>query len=493
MTASTEVASSSVPGVARYLVGNGYEVVREMEHLTKHVDRLPSCSPWNRRQHVTQDAAAHSVVRSPSAFGSPGVTLVRDARIYERRSAVRRSHNSARAGNLSRVTESLGSLPLPEDPTLAAWASVLNEAGYWAIVLDAGWRFVFFTDELLLTYGYVGASAAVLVGSHFFSAESSRFRGAGFSNRAAFLSMGRYMLTTTPGGHEELRQVVDPVLADLVDELQPEEVPIAWMARPEWTTAGADAAYAAVWLRIDGGDGQLAGFCVLIKPAAGMSDLGLAAVADLAHLARMHGVERPHRRPAAILMADLEASSPLARHLSTAQYFAFGRRFVRTADQCIIDAGGIVGRHAGDGVVAYFLAETAGSESAAARACVTAARALRDTLPDIAARSDIADADLSLRFGLHWGATLYIGRILSGGRSEVTALGDEANEAARIEACATGARTLASKSLIERLSGTDADALGIDTTHTTYTRLADLATATDKARRDAPSIAVCEV
>ena len=98
-----------------------------------------------------------------------------------------------------------------------------------------------------------------------------------------------------------------------------------------------------------------------------------------------------------------------------------------------------------------------------------------------------------MRFGLHWGATLYIGRILTAGRSEVTALGDEVNEAARIEACATGGRTLASKSLIERLNRADADALGLDTSHTTYTPLAELATATDKARRDAPSIAVCEV
>ena len=98
-----------------------------------------------------------------------------------------------------------------------------------------------------------------------------------------------------------------------------------------------------------------------------------------------------------------------------------------------------------------------------------------------------------MRFGLHWGATLYMGRILTAGRSEVTALGDEANEAARIEACATGGRALASKSLIERLNRADADALGLDTGHTTYTPLADLSTATDKARRDAPSIAVCEV
>jgi class 3 adenylate cyclase len=192
-------------------------------------------------------------------------------------------------------------------------------------------------------------------------------------------------------------------------------------------------------------------------------------------------------------MADQEASSLLSRRLSTEQYFVFNRRFIRAADQCIIDTGGIVGRHAGDGVVAFFLADTTGSESAAARACITAARTLRDALPAIAARSDITESDLSLRFGLHWGSTLYMGRILTGGRSEVTALGDEVNETARIEACATGGRALASKSLVERLTHADADALGLDTRHTTYALLADLPTATDKARRDAPAIAVCEV
>jgi class 3 adenylate cyclase len=225
-----------------------------------------------------------------------------------------------------------------------------------------------------------------------------------------------------------------------------------------------------------------------------MSKLATAAyTADPAHLERMRTVEIADRRPAAILMADLEASSPLARRLSTASYFAFVRRLVRSVDRCIIDAGGIVGRHAGDGIVAFFLADTAGSDSAAARACITAARAVRDTLSDVAARSELSLAECSLRFGLHWGATLYMGRIFTGGRSEVTALGDEVNEAARIEACATGGRTLVSKSLVERLNRADAYALGLDTRHTTYAPLAELATATDKARRDAPSIAVCEI
>jgi class 3 adenylate cyclase len=397
------------------------------------------------------------------------------------------------------------SFPLPDDPALSAWASALNEAGHWAIVLDANWRYVFRTEELQRTFSDMVGDSPVRfpLGSHLFSKEVNQHLAAtlggtwrdGEFRRAYFRDeLGPYVLASTPGGRDALRRVVDPELADLIEDLHPQEVPHTWIVRPVWTTAGADATGCDVWFRVEDGHGRVAGFCLLSKPAAGMSHLGaLSTIADLAHLERMRVVERPDRRPAAILMADLEASSPLARRLSTAQYFAFGRRLLRTADRCIIDAGGIVGRHAGDGVVAFFLADTTGSESAAARGCINAARNLRDLLPDIAARSELSDAEISLRFGLHWGATLYMGRILTAGRSEVTALGDEANEAARIEACASGGKTLASKSLIERLDRADADALGLDTGHTKYTPLADLSTATDKARRDAPSIAVCEV
>jgi class 3 adenylate cyclase len=400
------------------------------------------------------------------------------------------------------MRESFESLPLPEHPLLAAWALALNDAGYWAYVLDAEWRYVFATHELLSSYRDMGAPTTTPIGSHFFSAEYRQFIAEEVPGswaewevrRAWFLDVGRYVLAGTRGGREELRRVVEPALADLVDMLQPEDLPPVWINRSGFTTAGAEVTGSAVWIRIDDAHGHRVGACVLPKPGPGMSYLArAAATADLTHLERMRVVERPDRRPAAILMADLEASSPLARRLSSAQYFAFGRRLLRTADRCIIDAGGIVGRHAGDGVVAFFLAETTGSESAAARGCITAARDLRDRLPDVAARSELSDVEISLRFGLHWGATLYMGRMLTAGRIEVTALGDEANEAARIEACATGGRALASKSLIERLNRADADALGLDTGHTKYTPLADLSTATDKARRDAPSIAVCEL
>lgn len=392
------------------------------------------------------------------------------------------------------------SLPFPEHPLLAAWAGALNDAGYFANVLDARWRYVYDTDELLLSYRDGGLGDPP-IGAHLFSTAARRFvarLGGAWVSRAArrawFLDVGRYVLAETPGGRDELRGVVDPELAELVDQLHPEAAPPVWTNRSEHRTAGTESRGAAMWIRIDDAHGHRVGVCILPKPGAGMSHLARAALtADLSHLERMRLVEHPDRRPAAILMADLESSSPLARHLSTAQYFAFGRRLVRAADRCVIEAGGIVGRHAGDGVVAFFLAETLGSESGAARACITAARALRDALPAVAARSELRDPQISLRFGLHWGSTLYMGSILTRGRSEVTALGDEVNEAARIEACATQGRTLASKALVERLSRTDAVALDIDIVRTTYTPLAELATATDKARRDAPSIAVCDV
>ena len=401
------------------------------------------------------------------------------------------------------MSKAVESLPLPDDPALAEWAATLNKAGYWAQMYDARWRLVFVTDALRLSHGDTGAVTIQPIGVHFFSAEATRLAASVSRGRyvhpefrrAHFLETGPYVLASTPGGREELRRVVAPEFADLVDQLQPKDLPSAWPGQDVSSTfAGVDVAASASWFRIDDRDGNLAGLCELFIPAAGMSQLAAATFSvDLEHLERMQRVERPDRRPAAILMADLEASSPLARRLSTARYFAFVRRWIRAADRCVVDAGGIVGRHAGDGVVAFFLAETAGTESAAAKSSVIAARALRDTLADIAARSEIPTTELSLRFGLHWGATPYIGRILTAGRSEVTALGDEVNETARIEACATGGRTLASKSLIERLDRAEAETLGIDPSRITYTQLIDLDGATDKARRDAPAIAVCDI
>ena len=390
--------------------------------------------------------------------------------------------------------------PLPEDPALAAAALAISDTGHWGWIFDHRWRLAWVGEEIRLTFGALVELAPFEIGAPLLGPDwvrtSEGWRMGSNTvemNRLFLRGVGGLMLTDIPGGRDELREIVDPALADIVDELTPVEGPITSFTTEGFGISGAGDV-PVIAIRIRDADGRLAGTALISKPPAGMAMLAaMTFTADLGHIARMGLVAKAGRRPAAILFADLEASSPLSRRLSTASYFALGRRLVRAADQCVVDAGGLVGRHVGDGVGAFFLAETAGSESAAAYSCIAAARSLREALAEVAARSDLQPEDVILRFGLHWGANLYVGNIATAGRSEVNALGDQVNEAARIEACASGGLALASKDLVERLETDAAAALGLDPDHITYSALGDLATATEKARRDAPAIAVCEV
>ena len=393
-------------------------------------------------------------------------------------------------------------LPLPADPTLAAIAAGYEAAGACSRVTDAEGFHVYATREFMRWDGR--RLVPTDPPRHWFGPEVTAYMqrafGSDHTRQHEFLLLGPWVLFGTSGGREALRQRVDPSLVDLVDDIAPAPPPMIWSGNHvEGTgvtlrTFGERSDISIVTQRVNDSVGNLVGYVTDYRPTAGMSQVFSALqLADLRHVERMNAVARPGRRPGAILFADLEASTPLSKRVSTAQYFAFGRRLVRGIDQCLIDHGGIVGRHAGDGVTGFFLAETAGSESAAARSCIEAARALPGVVAAAVERSDLHDESVTFRFGLHWGARLYVGQIQTAGRSEVTALGDEVNDAARIEACATGGRTLASKDLLECLTTEDAEALGIDLRQTKYTVLAELPTATEKTRRDAPAIAVCEV
>lgn len=377
----------------------------------------------------------------------------------------------------------------------------INRAGHWAEISDASNLLVYVTDDLRQTYSGPNGLAPVPVGLFAWGPEALSIRlswtGLGTSTielwREVFKRNFPQTLAVTPGGRTELRTRVDPAFRDLVDELPDGDVlPARTYQMATAQVWGIDLGTWSTSFQVRAASGRLAGRVTLLKPAAGMSILGpVASLSDVRHFKRTQQVVTAARRPAAILSADLEASSPLARRLSTADYFTLARRLVRVADQCLVDAGGLVGRHLGDGVMAFFLAEVLGSESDAAKATIETSRALRNEAIDIAERSGLAPNDLVLRFGLRWGATLYVGLIKTVARSEVTALGDEVNEAARIEACASGGRALASKSLVERLDREATRSLELD--HVTYTPLGELATATEKARRDAPAIAVCDV
>lgn len=349
-------------------------------------------------------------------------------------------------------------LPLPADATLAAIAAEYEAAGACSIVADAEGSLVYATREFLRWDGH--RLVPTDPPQNWFGPEVTAYMqqafGSDHTRQHEFLLRGPWMLFGTPGVREVLRERVDPSLVDLVDDIDPAPPPMIWSGNHlEGTgtalrTFGERSDISIICLRINDSAGKYVGLVTDYRPTAGMSQVFSALqLADLRHVERMNAVARPGRRPGAVLFADLEASTPLSKRVSTAQYFAFGRRLVRGVDQCLIDHGGIVGRHAGDGVTGFFLAETAGSESAAARSCIEAARALPGVVAAAVDRSDLHDESVTFRFGLHWAARLYVGQIQTAGRSEVTALGDEVNDAARIEACASGGRTLASKDLLE--------------------------------------------
>jgi len=370
-------------------------------------------------------------------------------------------------------------------------------------MFDASFRYLFATEDWRRTVGGLTGLCSIPLGEFYFGTVAydvaDRWPIFGHSSdhaaqsREGFERAFPVLLSIYDGDREALRAASHPVFSDLIDDLPDSPTRLASTYQQTSASAwGIDMGNWITYLPVRDGDGVVIGYVRFTTPAAGMSLVGtVASGGDVRHLARVQDVVTADRRPAAILFADLEASTTLSRTLSTTDYFNLARRLVRAADQCVVDAGGVVGRHLGDGVTAFFLAETIGGESRAARSCIEAARSLREALPTIAARSNLDPDEVVFRFGLHWGSTLYVGLIKSIARSEVTALGDEVNEAARIEACAKGGRTLASKSLVERLSRQDAKDLGID--GVSYTLLGDLEGATDKARRDAATISVCDV
>ena len=392
------------------------------------------------------------------------------------------------------------SCPLPDDPILAEVARSLRDSHDWAWIVDRDWRLCYMTDEHRASFAGGIGMIPVPLGEYLFGSEMAGASAEWITglNRPdlwgpALRAVGGLMLSDSGETAERLRERVDPALHGVLDELGPTET-----AATSFLTAGAylgsQFQVVAKALRIRDATGAVRGTVFLFQPAIGMGVIGTMAFAlDPGHLKRMASVARPKRTPAAVLFADLEGSSVLSRTLSTANYFSLGRRIVRATDQCVVDAGGLVGRHVGDGIVAFFPSEEFDSESDAAKACIASARAVQEEMIGVATRSGLDPDDLVMRFGLHWGSTIHIGNITSAARFEVTALGDEVNEAARIEACASGGRILASKPLVERLDNGSATQLGIDRDHLTYTQLSDLATATEKARRDAPAIAVCEL
>jgi class 3 adenylate cyclase len=211
---------------------------------------------------------------------------------------------------------------------------------------------------------------------------------------------------------------------------------------------------------------------------------------------RMAQLQEPRRCQGAILFADLQGSTRLSRTLPTGTYFSLIRQLATQADTAIASNDGVVGKHAGDGVSGFFLVSE-GDASHVAASAIVAARTIQQqatvALKEIVEGADLDPAGFGMNVGLHWGASIFMGQLVPGGRLDVTALGDSVNECARIQEAADGGTLLVSTQLVEHLSEADAARLGIDLDRTVYRSISDLDGVSDKVAQDAGLIPVTKL
>ncbi len=392
-----------------------------------------------------------------------------------------------------------GPSPFPEHPDLRDIAEAMEAAGMLFEIYDARFRCAYFSSEWVRLGEWSDDEVRRQIGRSLIrralreDAEIIRIsRESGtawFTHNAPIM---RRFLDPADADFEETFDTTAPYAA----EVEPvASVPRAWYDRVSFPSnlrfrRSMLGDFHQVQLRISDDEGHFLGVVLLFRGVLPESLLQRLGRGEPRLFERMDRVSEPGRRQAAILFADLEASGVLSRHLSSRGYFELIRDLTDLIDGSVIARDGITGKHAGDGGSALFLAaDFDDSESGAARAAIETARAIRDGSEQLGPE----DVEVKVNVGVHWGATLMVGQVATSGRLEVTALGDQMNEGARIEAAATNGAILASKDLVERLDAADAQATGIEPDAIAYTTLSELDGASDKAIRDAGTIAVTPI
>lgn len=386
---------------------------------------------------------------------------------------------------------------LPENPRLAEWVRQLDPTRWPMLVCDERWRLVWVSDELK-AFVREFDEAKLGYGLHIVEAF---FRDSWMktitpeSQVRMFTQLMPYLLDDEEA--KALVERMDEPFSSLLGQIEPRPTPDVISSSFDYVTTDADAYQVdLVATTIRDEEGRMVGVWAVTYMAVRPNLMALLARGDEAMYERMAKLVEPGRRQAAIMFADLESSGTLSRRMPSTAYFRVVRDLTTTIDRIVAKRLGVTGKHAGDGVSAYFLVDDLGSPSKAAAAAVLAACEIREKAREIfegaAVGDDLGESDPGglMNIGLHWGGTLYMGQLVPGGRLDVTALGDEVNECARIQECARGATILASKALLEQLTDDEAAEAGIDPEKIVYQPLSETPGATDKAQRDAGGIAI---
>ncbi|MBO0849427.1 MAG: adenylate/guanylate cyclase domain-containing protein [Pseudonocardia sp.] len=384
------------------------------------------------------------------------------------------------------------------DPRLNQVVDSLSTGkGKVCVVLDSEYRLVWVSPELR---GFLGVDddAGLGLGRHILAAWTEPI----WRNSVTPESMLRLARAVSPpyARAEDLppdvRRSLPADVVRMLDEADPVPPPAVLSGSIDYVQPGLPpypVDYVAMTPRDE--QGRLIGTVVLMYLGLRPNLLALLGRGDEPMYERMARVIRPERRSTAILFADLQASGELSRTLPTAAYFGLIRELTTTFDTLVAEHLGIVGKHAGDGWTGFVLADDAGGPSAAVAGCIEVARQLRAYAADRAGatRGLPAQTMLDINAGVHWGPSVYLGQLVPGSRLEITALGDEVNECARIQQCARDGDLLVSKQALELLDPAAARRLDLDPGALTYVPLATMPTVTAKALRDAGTVPVTAI
>ena len=379
---------------------------------------------------------------------------------------------------------------------LSEWAERLDGLQWSALVVDEEWKLKW-VSRSLLQFLRVDEDADLGYGMNLAEAWTTREEWLGTatpeSRTQLFEDTAPYFVRAMIDQGHDPRELLAEPFASLVDQVEPAaEIPLLWSSSLEYRDPKDPdlPSYRVNFcaIRVNNDDGSPVGILFIFFIDLNPNLMTLLVRGDHQMHERMARLVDPQPQQAVVLFCDLHESGRLSRQLSSVAYFKMVRRLWTGIDAAIANQCGIVGKHAGDGASAFFLAEDLGSASSAATAAIRAARHIHEVSEEIF--RDVVDSKCLMKVGLHWGGSLYMGQLVPGGRLDVTALGDEVNEAARVQESAEPGSTLATKQLLERLESEDAEALKIDLETTRFTLLSELSSTTAKGRRDAGTLAV---
>ena len=376
------------------------------------------------------------------------------------------------------------------------WAEHLEKLRWSALIADSDWRLRWVSSQLKDFLG-AGENSDLGYGLHLVEAitkpqwintvhpdsQIEMFNDLAPFFLHDFTSRGRDLSGVIPDHFLPLVEAIDPI----------EELPYIYSSSFTYVDPEGDPELGVYrvnmcCIRMHDETGALLGWLAIFFMGVRPNLLALLARGDESMYERMANLVEPSPHQASILFCDLHASGRLSRELSSPAYFKLIRSLWTGIDEVIARNKGIVGKHAGDGASAFFLTDDLGSPSRAAHAALRAAREIHDISHNVF--DSYGEGSCQMKVGVHWGANLFMGQLVPGGRLDVTALGDEVNEAARIQDCSLPHQTLASKQLLEQLSDDDAADLGIDIEKTRFRIVGDMESAPEKAKRDAGTIAV---